>query len=112
MRVKGTGVAHTGDVVPLEGIKGPGSANTYFDGYAYEKHVGVPVTPKAKIWVRLAFVCFPPAFTLQCLGILSIIPTLIGVGCAMLLGINMKLSHVFENEFDKGFVDLYINVTR
>lgn len=24
----------------------------------------------------------------------------------------MKLSHVFENEFDKGFVDLYINVTR
>lgn len=68
MRVKGTGVAHTGDVVPLEGIKGPGSANTYFDGYAYEKHVGVPVTPKAKIWVRLAFVCFPPAFTLQCLG--------------------------------------------
>lgn len=86
MRVKGTGVAHTGDVVPLEGIKGPGSANTYFDGYAYEKHVGVPVTPKAEIWVRLAFVCFPPAFTLQCLGILSIIPTLIGVGCAVLLG--------------------------
>ena len=49
MRVKDTGVAHTGDVVPLEGIKGPDSANTYFDGYAYEKHVGVPVTPKAKI---------------------------------------------------------------
>lgn len=24
----------------------------------------------------------------------------------------MKLSHVFENEFYKGFVDLYINVTR
>lgn len=37
MRVKGTGVAHTGDVVPLDGIKGPGSANTYFDGYAYNK---------------------------------------------------------------------------
>lgn len=24
----------------------------------------------------------------------------------------MKLKHVFENEFDKGFVDLYVNVTR
>lgn len=24
----------------------------------------------------------------------------------------MKLNHVFENEFDKGFVDLYVNVTR
>ena len=24
----------------------------------------------------------------------------------------MRLSHVFENEFDKGFVDLYINTTR
>lgn len=24
----------------------------------------------------------------------------------------MKLNNVFENEFDKGFVDLYVNVTR
>lgn len=24
----------------------------------------------------------------------------------------MKLKHVFENEFDRGFVDLYVNVTR
>jgi len=24
----------------------------------------------------------------------------------------MKLKYVFENEFDKGFVDLYVNVTR
>lgn len=59
MRVKGTGVAHTGDVVPLEGIKGPGSANTYFDGYAYEKHVGVPVTPKAKNMGAFGFCMFP-----------------------------------------------------
>lgn len=57
MRVKGTGVAHTGDVVPLDGIKGPGSANTYFDGYAYNKHVGVPVAPKAKPIVRIMFIC-------------------------------------------------------
>ena len=78
MRVKGTGVAHTGDVVPLDGIKGPGSANTYFDGYAYNKHVGVPVAPKAKPIVRIMFICGYPGMFMMLLAAGGIIPKVIG----------------------------------
>ena len=77
MRVKGTGVAHTGDVVPLDGIKGPGSANTYFDGYAYNKHVGVPVAPKAKPIVRIMFICGYPGMCMMLLAAGGIIPKVI-----------------------------------
>lgn len=85
VRVKGTGVAHTGDVVPLEGIKGPGSANTYFNGYAYEKHVGVPVAPKAKPLIKLMFVCAYPGMACWGLGLAGIIPTAIGLSVGGLL---------------------------
>lgn len=78
MRVNGTGVAHTGDVVPLDGIKGPGSANTYFDGYAYNKHVGVPVAPKAKPIVRIMFICGYPGMFMMLLAAGGIIPKVIG----------------------------------
>lgn len=78
VRVKGTGVAHTGDVVPLDGIKGPGSANTYFDVYAYNKHVGVPVAPKAKPIVRIMFICGYPGMCMMLLAAGGIIPKVIG----------------------------------
>lgn len=85
VRVKGTGVAHTGDVVPLEGIKGPGSANTYFDGYAYEKHVGVPVAPEAKPLIPIIYIMVLVGCIFLGSGIIGFIQTAIGLSIGGLL---------------------------
>lgn len=85
-RVKGTDVVHRGDYVPLQGIKGTGSANIYFNGYAKNKHIEKEVTAKTKPLVNLAFICTISGIICGGLGILEIIPLGIGLTIGILLG--------------------------
>lgn len=85
-RVKGVDTVHRGDYVPLQGIKGTGSANIYFNGYAKNKHIEKEVTAETKIWVYLAFICTISGIICMGLGLLEIIPMWIGITSCILLG--------------------------
>lgn len=99
-RVKGTDTVHRGDYVPLEGIKGTGSANIYFDGYAKNKHVEKEAKGKAKILGNMGAICIVLCIAFGFLTLLELLPFLpgiliaLGFGClgALFLVIGLKMS--------------------
>lgn len=85
-RVKGVDTAHRGDYVPLQGIKGTGSANIYFDGYAKNKHIEKEVTAETKPLVILAYISTLSGIICGGLGIFGVIQFWIGFPIGVLLG--------------------------
>lgn len=85
-RVKGVDTAHRGDYVPLQGIKGTGSANIYFDGYAKNKHIEKEVTAETKPYAILGYISTLSGIICGGLGILGVIPLVIGLPIGILLG--------------------------
>ncbi len=70
VKVKGSGTARTGDYVPLQGMKGPGSANTYFNGYANTKHIEMELMGKTKIFVCVGAICMILVASVACVVLL------------------------------------------
>lgn len=85
-RVKGTDTVHRGDYVPLEGIKGTGSANIYFDGYAKNKHVEKEAKGKAKIFANIGCALILLCIVSMIVSVQGWVPRIIGIPCALLFG--------------------------